>query len=262
MMQTKWILSGPHRVFVRQWGRDKPLLIALPGFGYDGAHALPMVGVLTQQYTLVSIDLPFHGQTEWEGNHFTPEGMIQLIRDVAKNYQVDRLTLMGHSLGGRIITCIASALGELAEELILLGPAGIGRHQLVYPRFIQRFLEWTLRRPAWLEWIVTRGHQAGLISTFHRRYVEKQIIPPATRYRLFRTWNSLPGFQPESAKVRRALCQSSAAICVVLGERDRIIPNAEVSRYYARCPRFEEAFFDEGHELMTKEVAEWIVNRK
>lgn len=261
MMQTIWISSGPHRVFARQWGQNKPLLIVLPGFGHDGTQAVPMADILARQYTLLAIDLPFHGRTEWAASYFSRADMIQLIKDIAHHFEADRFSLLGHSLGGRILTCIAPAFGDQVEQLILLGPAGIARHQLIYPRFFLRFLEWILQRPAWLEWIVLRGHQIGGISTYHRRYVEKQILPAATRYRLFRTWNSLPHFQPESAQVQTALCQSPATIRLVLGQRDRIIPNTDVSRYYAQCPRVEEATFDEGHELMTKEVAEWIVDK-
>lgn len=259
MMQTIRISSGPHRVFAYQWGQGKPLLIVLPGFGHNGAQAQPMAEILAEQYTLLALDLPFHGQTEWDGTSFTFQQMVQLIQDIARQYKVDRYSLMGHSLGGRIITCIAPALGEQVEELILLGPAGIGRHQLIYPRFIQGFLEWLLERPSWLQWGVKQGHQIGWISTFHRRYVETQLIPQDARYRLFRCWSSLRDFQPESVKVQAAMPHLPAFIRLVLGKRDRVIPNDQVSNYYAQCPRFEQVIVDEGHELMTKEVAEWIV---
>ena len=259
MMQTFYLPLRNGRLFIRQWGEGLPLLIVLPGYGYEGGVVEPMLPALQRRFTVCAVDFPFHGQSEWQPNYFTQEDMTELIQTLSSKLGYKRFSLLGHSLGGRVATCLAGQLAPQLEHLILLAPAGIGRHQLIYPRFVQNLVEKTLQYPAWLRALLKAGNRLGLVSNFHRRYAEVHLYPPAARYRLFRTWNSLPEFQPERAEVRRVIQNLPVPILLIVGKKDRVIPNGPLKAYYEENTRTQILELNAGHELFIPAAATAII---
>ena len=258
--QTFFLPLSNGRLFVRQWGQDLPLLIVLPGYGQDGRAVKPMLSVLQSRFTICALDLPFHGQSEWEETFFTANDMEEMIRTLARKCGYEQYSLLGHSLGGRIATCLAGQLAGQLEHLMLLAPAGIGRHTLIYPRLVQGVLEKSLRHPGWLKTLLETGNRMGLVSNFHRRYAEVHLYPPAARHRLFRVWNSLPEFQPERQQVQQAIRELSVPILLLLGRKDRIIPNEQLKTYYRQNANTTIQEIDAGHDLFIPATARSIIN--
>ncbi len=64
-------LHGPHgRIHTYRFGAGPELLIAIHGFSDRARMFTVLEPALAGKYTVVAIDLPFHGQTEWQKNTF------------------------------------------------------------------------------------------------------------------------------------------------------------------------------------------------
>ena len=91
-----------------------------PG-GYDHVYLRPLVDPLTTVARVVSVDLRDHGRsarhdpTEW-----TFEGCADDIRALADALDVDRPTVLGHSMGGWIAMQYATRHPDRAGGLIAL----------------------------------------------------------------------------------------------------------------------------------------------
>ena len=102
------------------WG-DGPLLVLLHGFtqnascwGHFGAH-------LARTHTILAIDLPGHG-----GSADVDADLAETAALVLEAAGVDRVALLGYSLGGRVALTLALAAPERVRRLVLLGAtAGI-----------------------------------------------------------------------------------------------------------------------------------------
>ncbi len=254
-MQSYQLSVSNGHIFVRQWGQDHPLLIFLPGYGYEGSVVEPMLPALTKCFTVCAIDLPFHGQSQWATSFFSKSDMQHIISQLTQRLGQQRFSLAGHSLGGRIALVTAPQFAEDLEHIFLLAPAGIGRYTFALPRFLQRLVELAIQQPSWLKYVINTGHRLGLVSNFHRRYAEVNIYPEEARYRLFRVWNSLPGFQPERTVERLAFQSLPTPTVLILGKRDRVIPNEEVIQYFQTKQHLAIAELDAGHELYLPSVA-------
>ncbi|HET6253895.1 MAG TPA: alpha/beta fold hydrolase [Puia sp.] len=146
------------------WGNGPRILFAFHGYG-ESASSFAFIGeALGPGHTLIAIDLPFHGQTEWrEGLSFLPQQLYEIMREIARlasgsassspNSNLHSPTLgpyspsslephspspslgphspflpwrlIGYSMGGRIALQLAENHPESIDRLILLAPDGL-----------------------------------------------------------------------------------------------------------------------------------------
>jgi len=84
-----------------KWGSGQRLLIAIHGYANTAAIFKPFVPYLSDRYTILSIDLPHHGDSTWK-NHLPilTADFVQLVRKAMADLQVHKVSLLGYSMGG------------------------------------------------------------------------------------------------------------------------------------------------------------------
>lgn len=104
---------------------DAPLLLCLHGWLDNSASFQPLTPFLTE-YHVVTIDFAGHGLSEHRSSdsyyHF-----IDWLSDVLAlcDYnQWQKITLIGHSMGGMVASAFSSAFPERVDQLILLDSIG------------------------------------------------------------------------------------------------------------------------------------------
>ena len=113
-MEEGFLEYGNSKVHFLKFGNGEKLLIALHGFGDHASVFLPLEPALKKDYTVYALDLPYHGQTQWQGDSFSKKNVIGLFEFILKREQKKRFDLMGFSFGGRIIL---SSLSELNDKI-------------------------------------------------------------------------------------------------------------------------------------------------
>ena len=91
-------------------------LVLLHGFTHTGASWDRVRGALAERYRALAPDIRGHGVA----SDVRPVSLEAVIDDVAE-LPVDRFTLVGYSMGGRIALHIALALPERMQRLVLIG---------------------------------------------------------------------------------------------------------------------------------------------
>ena len=114
------------------WGGDGPPLVMLHGFtGHAHTWDYP-ARALADQYRVLALDQRGHGDTGWAPLY----GSRPMVRDLLAfldHLGLDRVTLMGLSMGGNVAYLFAAAHPERIERLIILdigpevAPAGGAR---------------------------------------------------------------------------------------------------------------------------------------
>ncbi|PSR14263.1 MAG: hypothetical protein DA408_00905 [Bacteroidetes bacterium] len=248
-------------ILVHTYGSGPKLLIALHGYDYDGQVFADWAAPLGSRYTICAPDLPFHGGSEWWAPEFKPADWVEIISGIAAQQGKTRYSLVGHSLGGRIIVCTAAILSEQIEQAVLLAPAGIGAFDQVAPLVVQQLAE---RATGWtrgLQFLVTLGARLGWVSTFHRRYAEAQLYPPDKRYRLFRTYNSIRNFRTTAAPTLQFWQATTLPTLIVLGSNDRFVPNPKIRAYFAANPACTVVEIVGTHDLVNATTAQLLKGR-
>ncbi|TCP54038.1 pyruvate dehydrogenase E2 component (dihydrolipoamide acetyltransferase) [Tamaricihabitans halophyticus] len=101
-------------------------VVLVHGYGGDGDSWLFVQEPLSAERTAYTIDLPGHGASTKE----VGDGSLRMLADTVLGFldalELERAHLVGHSLGGAIVTAVAAAAPERVASLSLIAPAGFG----------------------------------------------------------------------------------------------------------------------------------------
>ena len=95
-------------------------LVLLHGFLESSAMWLPFIQELVQTHRVICIDLLGHGKTSCNGYIHTMEDMARAVHSVIEELLLDKITIIGHSMGGYVGCAYAKAYREKLEALCLL----------------------------------------------------------------------------------------------------------------------------------------------
>lgn len=106
-------------------GEGETVLI-LHGWGSNiGVHSA-MIDLLAQKYRVIAPDLPGFGESEEPDEPWSVDNYVDFILEFIKDFSVSKLTLLGHSFGGRVIIKLcARELPFSVEKVILVDAAGV-----------------------------------------------------------------------------------------------------------------------------------------
>lgn len=122
------VVHGHRRAFVMAGPEvgTAPVLLLLHGLGCDHTTWSPVIRQLARRYTVIAPDLLGHGQSAKPRADYSVGGYANGMRDLLTVLGVDRVTVVGHSLGGGVAMQFAYQFPERTERLILVAPGGLG----------------------------------------------------------------------------------------------------------------------------------------
>lgn len=258
-MESQFIHTDKGRIHFLSWGKGERLIIALPGFS-NPASLFESVGTALQdESTLVALDLPFHGNTQWQSEQYTRTDVQAWIQAILAQFEKDHFDWMGFSLGGRIILSMLDFFPQQLQGIHLIAPDGLATYRTFYPSLVPKFVRRGLshsiaRHPnSWLR-LAQRLHDWRLLDHFSLIYIEKQLKTSIQTDRLFKTWLSLPNFPVSARQSRRALLQRNLPLSLTLGTRDKFVNTDSIKRWSKLIPQVQLRVFDQGHQLVNHEL--------
>jgi pimeloyl-ACP methyl ester carboxylesterase len=118
-------VHGYRRAFLSS-GQGPPLLL-IHGIG-DSSHTwLPVIEAFAREHTVIAPDLLGHGLSDKPRADYSIAAYANGMRDLLSVLDIDRVTVVGHSLGGGVAAQFAYTYPERCERLVLVGTGGIAR---------------------------------------------------------------------------------------------------------------------------------------
>ena len=118
-------LHGRHLAYRRSGSGPSVLLVH--GITNDSQSWEPVIGRLARDHDVIAPDLPGHGSSARQRGDHSLGAHASMLRDLAHAVGADRVTLVGHSLGGGVAMQFAYQFPEMVERLVLVGSGGLGR---------------------------------------------------------------------------------------------------------------------------------------
>ena len=111
------------------------VVVLLHGKNFNGAYWKTTVDALTQDgYRVVVPDQVGFGKSSKPiGYQFTFQQLAQNTKAILDELKVDKIQLLGHSMGGMLATRFTLMYPEMVEKLILENPIGLEDWKLVVP---------------------------------------------------------------------------------------------------------------------------------
>jgi pimeloyl-ACP methyl ester carboxylesterase len=147
--QRAW-REPPHYAIVHGYRRayrdlgSGPVLLLLHGIGDSSATWSSVAPILAADFRVIVPDLLGHGASDKPRADYGVGPYACGMRDLLSVLDIERATVVGHSLGGGVAMQFAYQFPERCERLVLVGSGGAGAH--VHP--LMRLLSSPLGEPA------------------------------------------------------------------------------------------------------------------
>ena len=123
--RARFVSLHGHRRAYRMAG-EGPTLLLLHGLGCDSTTWLPVMGRLAERFRVIAPDFLGHGESDKPRGDYSLGGYANAMRDLLTYLEVDRVTVVGHSLGGGVAMQFAYQYPERTERICLVAPGGLG----------------------------------------------------------------------------------------------------------------------------------------
>ena len=104
-----------------------PTLLLIHGITNSSQSWEPAIRLLARDYDVIAPDLPGHGDSDRQRGDHSLGAHACMVRDLLHLLEVDRATVVGHSLGGGVALQFAYQFPEMTERLVLVSSGGLGR---------------------------------------------------------------------------------------------------------------------------------------
>src|ERR1700676_756380 len=118
-------IHGYRRAFLSA-GHGPPVLL-IHGIGDSSSTWLPVLESFATDHTVIAPDLLGHGLSGKPRADYSIAAYANGMRDLLSVLDIDRVTVVGHSLGGGVAAQFAYTFPERCERLVLVGTGGIAR---------------------------------------------------------------------------------------------------------------------------------------
>lgn len=267
-MVTGHLLYKSSRISYTLFGDGPRLLFCFHGYGESAASFAMLEQPLGASFTMIAINLPFHGNTSWkEDLFFAPRELLALLEQIAEGLpgKMDGWWLMGYSLGGRVALELAQWIPDKLRCLILLAPDGL----VVNPWYWlaartaagNRIFRWTMKHPGWFFFLLRAARTLRLSNPSVSKFAHHYIDDVQARHELYARWTVMRGFAPDLRRVSSVIRGGRIPVHLLYGRHDRIIRWQRGESFQRMCsPYCELSILPAGHQLLQPKFTEVIVS--
>lgn len=237
---------------------EGPVLLLVHGLGGSYENWAGVIEPLARTHTVIAPDLPGHGGSAPAGGDYSVGALAANLRDLLVALGHERVTLVGHSLGGGVAMQFSYQFPEMIERLVLVSSGGLGPEVSLVLRAAALpgadiFIATTADLGSRVGPLVGRALSAfGLrpnadVAEVLRGY--GTLVDPERRAAFLATVRAVigTGGQKVAATDRLYLAQA-VPVLIVWGAADRIIPARHGEDAHRHIPGSRlEIFEDVGH---------------
>jgi pimeloyl-ACP methyl ester carboxylesterase len=222
-----------HDVGYRMGGAG-PAILLIHGMAGSSRTWREVLPLLARDHTVIAPDLLGHGESAKPMGDYSLGAFASGLRDFLGVLDVDRVTVVGQSLGGGVAMQLAYQHPEICERLVLVGSGGLGREvswilraltlpgaDLLMPIFFPSFVRGLGNQVS--RFLYRKGWRAPHLAETWRAYTS--LTQTENREAFVRTLRAVidAGGQSVSARDRLYLAAGLPTL-IIWGDEDDIIP--------------------------------------
>ncbi|UNB50196.1 alpha/beta fold hydrolase [Mycolicibacterium sp. YH-1] len=252
-------IHGYRRAF-RVAGSGPPILL-IHGIGDNSTTWTTVQTKLAQRFTVIAPDLLGHGKSDKPRADYSVAAYANGMRDLLSVLDIERVTVVGHSLGGGVAMQFAYQFPQLVDRLILVGAGGVTKDVNVALRIASLPMGSealaALRLPMVLPALQLVGRVGGAL--FGKTGVGRDIpnmlriladLPEPTASSAFaRTLRAVVDWRGQVVTMLdRCYLTESVPVQLIWGSKDSVIPVSHGRMAHAAMPGSQlEIFEGSGH---------------
>ncbi|AWT53699.1 alpha/beta fold hydrolase [Mycolicibacterium smegmatis] len=238
-----------------------PAILLIHGIGDNSTTWHTVQSTLAQRFTVIAPDLLGHGRSDKPRADYSVAAYANGMRDLLSVLDIDRVTVVGHSLGGGVAMQFAYQFPQFVDRLILVGAGGVTKDVNVALRIASLPMGSEalalLRLPLVLPSLQIAGKVAGTVfgSTGVGRDIPDMLriladLPEPTASSAFaRTLRAVVDWRGQVVTMLdRCYLTESVPVQLIWGDCDSVIPVSHAEMAHAAMPGSRlEIFEGSGH---------------
>ncbi len=246
-----------NEVHCLRMGEGSRLIIAFHGFGHDASVFSTFAHSLPDEYTLIAVDLPGHGKTRWLDKLMSKKDLMAIVQGIKNNFSVERFSLLGYSLGGRICLNIAEQHPAWVDKIVLLAPDGMQKNfwyhfatrnpvgRVLFRSLLNNPEKWVKKIGALKNW--------KLIDESRFKFIRHHLLDTSAQKQLAYVWPLTRKLIAHPDIVRWNIKKHKIQIDVFMGKHDRIFTVIQGERFVRRLKNARLHVLECGHNLLVNE---------
>ena len=225
-----------------RFGSGPKAAFCFHGYGEEAGSFSFLEKYAGDLYTFYAIDLPFHGQTQWnEGLNFIIEDLQSILDEILRRDSQQpetgnrKYALIGFSLGGRLALSLYEKMPEPIEKIILLAPDGLKVnfwYWLSTQTWIgNKLFSLTMKYPGWFFGFLKILNKLGFVNASIFKFVNYYIGDKNARWLLYARWTGLRKIKPGLGKIKSLIRNNKTSVRLIYGIHDRIILPARGEKF-------------------------------
>jgi pimeloyl-ACP methyl ester carboxylesterase len=239
-LERRQLLYKTSQISYIRFGSGIKPVFCFHGYGEDAKSFSFLENYAGDQFTFFSIDLPFHGKTEWNDSlncttsdlRLIIEGIMrendwQPVTGPERQSKDQQLSLIGFSLGGRVALSLYEIIPSQIDKLVLLAPDGLkvnSWYWLATQTWAgNKLFALTMRKPEWFLGFLRLLKKLKLVNTSIFKFVNYYIGDKEVRRLLYARWTTLRKIKPGIKQIKSFIRSNKTPVRLVYGKHDRII---------------------------------------
>ena len=252
------------------YGKGHKILLAFHGFNNDAEDFKVFEKTFGNEYTIVAVNLFFHGKSHAK-NHLVEKGfsiydLKNLFDEIADLFRAEKYSLMGYSLGGRIVLKLIEIYPEKIENIFLLAPDGIRIS------FMYRFLTQTFQGNKLLKRVVDNPsiffalawflRKTGLLGEKKYQFTLGNYDSKTKRQKVYLVWMILRKIISKKSEIKIKIRKYNLPVSLFFGEYDLIIPPSIGKKFHKGMEKYMTLhILKSGHKLLKEDTVKEIYSR-
>lgn len=238
-----------------------PAILLIHGIGDNSCTWDTVQTKLAQRFTVIAPDLLGHGKSDKPRADYSIAAYANGMRDLLSVLEIDRVTVLGHSLGGGVAMQFCYQFPQLVDRLVLVATGGVTKD--VHPMLRCASLPMgsealaLLRMPLALTVVQTAGRIVG--TALGKRGLARDLpdvlrilaeLPEPTASSAFsRTLRAVVDWRGQViTMLDRCYLTKSVPVQLIWGDEDSVIPVTHAEMAHAAMPGSQlEIFNHSGH---------------
>lgn len=240
---------------------EGPAILLIHGIGDNSSTWEAVQTKLAQRFTVIAPDLLGHGKSDKPRADYSVAAYANGMRDLLSVLDIERVTVIGHSLGGGVAMQFAYQFPQLVERIVLVGTGGVTKdvHFALRLASLPMGSEalGLLRMPGALPVLQMFGRAIGAVigsTRFGRDLpdvlrVLAELPEPAASSAFSRTLRAVVDWRGQVVTMLdRCYLTQSVPVQLIWGEDDSVIPVSHAQMAHAAMPGSRlEIFSESGH---------------
>ena len=238
-----------------------PALLLIHGIGDNSTTWSTVQSKLAQRFTVIAPDLLGHGQSDKPRADYSIAAYANGMRDLLGVLDIEKVTVVGHSLGGGVAMQFAYQFPQMVDRLILVGAGGVTKDVNIALRIASLPMGGEalalLRLPFVLPAMQAVGRLAGgLVGTTavgrdlpDVLRILRDLPEPTASAAFTRTLRAVVDWRGQVVTMLdRCYLTESVPVQLIWGEQDVVIPVSHALMAHSAMPGSElEIFRKSGH---------------